>query len=61
VTVPFGTVRGRGDCRAGDGSEQPDAKLKAVTGILRDMPALPAEWLELCEFCARYYQTRWVK
>ncbi|MDA8259078.1 MAG: primosomal protein N' [Betaproteobacteria bacterium] len=37
-------------------SEQPDAKLKTVTAILRDMPALPDEWLALCEFCARYYQ-----
>jgi primosomal protein N' len=31
-------------------SEQPDAKLKDVEAILRDMPALPAEWLALCDF-----------
>ena len=37
-------------------SEQPEAKLKEVSAVLRDMPPLPAEWLALCEFCARYYQ-----
>ncbi len=58
VTVPFGK-----GCKTGmiislaAVSEQPDAKLKTVTAILRDMPALPGEWLALCEFCARYYQT----
>ena len=38
-------------------SEQPAEKLKPVTAILRDMPALPPDWLALCEFCARYYQS----
>jgi primosomal protein N' (replication factor Y) len=38
-------------------SEQPADKLKPVTAILRDMPALPPDWLALCEFCARYYQS----
>ena len=37
-------------------SEQPADKLKAVTAILRELPRLPADWLALCEFCARYYQ-----
>ncbi|MBI5108403.1 MAG: primosomal protein N' [Rhodocyclales bacterium] len=37
-------------------SEQPLDKLKPVAAILRDMPALPPDWLALCEFCARYYQ-----
>lgn len=37
-------------------SDQPVEKLKAVTVILRDMPRLPADWLAMCEFCARYYQ-----
>jgi primosomal protein N' (replication factor Y) len=37
-------------------SEQPVEKLKPVLEILRDMPALPRPWFELCEFCARYYQ-----
>ena len=58
VTVPFGTASRTGVIIAlVQASEQPDAKLKTVTAILRDMPALPADWRELCEFCARYYQT----
>jgi primosomal protein N' (replication factor Y) len=57
VTVPFGTgLRTGVIVELATGSEQPDARLKEVTAILRDMPALPAEWLALCEFCARYYQ-----
>ena len=58
VTVPFGTGSRTGlIIEVTTASEHPDAKLKAVTEILRDMPALPPEWLALCEFCARYYQT----
>ena len=58
VSVPFGTgVRSGVIVGLATASEQPDAKLKEVTAILRDMPALPAEWLALCDFCARYYQT----
>jgi len=58
VTVPFGKGSRTGVIvELATASEHPDAKLKAVTAILRDMPALPAEWLALCEFCARYYQT----
>ncbi|MCM2307507.1 MAG: primosomal protein N' [Sulfuritalea sp.] len=58
VTVPFGTALRTGVIVAiATASEHPDGKLKSVTAILRDMPALPAEWLALCEFCARYYQT----
>ena len=37
-------------------SNQPTEKLRAVTGILRDMAPLPSEWISLCKFCARYYQ-----
>ena len=37
-------------------SDQPAEKLKPATAILRDMPPLPADWIALCEFCARYYQ-----
>ncbi len=58
VTVPFGRGSKVGvivACLVS--SEQPVDKLKAVTEILRDMPPLPPEWLALCEFCARYYQT----
>ena len=58
VTVPFGKASRTGVIVAlAAASEHPDGKLKSVTAILRDMPALPAEWLALCEFCARYYQT----
>ncbi|MDP1610117.1 MAG: primosomal protein N' [Sulfuritalea sp.] len=58
VTVPFGKASRTGVIVAlAAASEQPIDKLKAVTAILRDMPALPTEWLALCEFCARYYQT----
>ena len=37
-------------------SDHPVEQLKPVVEILRDMPALPDDWLALCEFCARYYQ-----
>ncbi len=58
VTVPFGAGSRTGVIvGVAQASEQPPAKLKTVTAILRDMPALPAEWLALCDFCARYYQT----
>ncbi len=35
-------------------SEQPADKLKTAE-LIADLPALPADWLELCSFCARYY------
>ena len=58
VSVPFGKGSRTGVIVGlAAASEQPDAKLKAVTAILRDMPALPADWLALCEFCASYYHT----
>ena len=58
VTVPFGNGSRTGVIlELAMTSEQPVGKLKAVTEILRNMPALPPEWLALCEFCARYYQT----
>jgi primosomal protein N' (replication factor Y) len=57
VTVPFGAASRTGVIVAvAAASEHPDGKLKVVTAILRDIPPLPAEWLALCEFCARYYQ-----
>ena len=56
VTVPFGTVSRTGVIVALAAASEHD-KLKAVTAILRDMPALPAEWLAMCDFCARYYQS----
>ena len=36
-------------------SDVPLAKLKSVESILRDLPALPADWFRLMEFCASYY------
>jgi primosomal protein N' (replication factor Y) len=41
VTVPFGTASRTGVIVAGAASEQPDAKLKEVMAILRDMPPCP--------------------
>ncbi|MEW6515098.1 MAG: primosomal protein N' [Pseudomonadota bacterium] len=35
-------------------SDQPDDKLKTAE-LIDDLPALPADWVELCRFCARYY------
>jgi primosomal protein N' (replication factor Y) (superfamily II helicase) len=35
-------------------SDQPADKLKSAE-LIADLPALPADWLELCSFCARYY------
>src|SRR3990167_4717901 len=58
VTVPFGTGSRTGIIiELATASEQPGGKLKTVTAILRDMSVLPPQWLALCEFCARYYQT----
>jgi primosomal protein N' (replication factor Y) len=58
ANVPFGRALKTGVVIGfADASEQPVDKLKPVAAILRDMPALPADWLALCEFCARYYLT----
>ena len=35
-------------------SDQPAEKLKTAE-ILEGLPVLPADWIELCRFCARYY------
>jgi primosomal protein N' (replication factor Y) len=35
-------------------SDHPDAKLKSAE-LIDNLPALPADWLALCQFCARYY------
>ena len=37
-------------------SDQPAEKIKPVRELLRDLPPLPADWIALCEFAARYYQ-----
>ncbi len=57
--VPFGAA-GRGGSKIGvvaavtGASDQPADKLK-VAELVEDLPVLPADWLELCRFCARYY------
>ncbi len=57
VSVPFGRGEKVGVIVAVlDESDQPVDKLKAALTILRDMPRLPADWLAVTEFCARYYQ-----
>lgn len=59
VRVPFG----RGDksgvivALPGD-AEVASARLKPVHHIQRDVPPLPADWLELVGFVARYYHAR---
>ncbi|WP_369335717.1 primosomal protein N' [Halomonas sp. ND22Bw] len=56
VRVPFGPRRVVGvvvECR--DDSDLPLAKLKPIEDRLDDAP-LPADWLWLCRFTARYYQ-----
>jgi primosomal protein N' (replication factor Y) len=57
VRVPFGNGEKVGvivDLVAT--SEHAPGKLKPAGEILRGLPALPRDWLELCEFCSRYYQ-----
>ena len=60
VKVPFGRGERNGlivglACAAdGEGGIDP-ARLKTVLHIQRDVPPLPADWLELVAFVARYY------
>ena len=57
VSVPFGRGVKTGVIVGwAANSEQPADKLKPLAAILRELPRLPADWLALCEFCARYYQ-----
>jgi len=53
--VPFGSGSKIGvvvsTVEAGD---QPAEKLKTAE-LIEELPLLPADWLELCQFCARYY------
>ncbi len=56
VKVPFGRGERTGLIVAlGDEAEVEPARLKAVQHIQRAVPALPADWLELVGFVARYY------
>jgi len=57
VRVPFGSAEKIGVIVAvTDSSEQAPDKLKQAAEILREIPALPQDWLALTEFCSRYYQ-----
>ncbi len=37
-------------------SEHEADKLRPAGEVLRGLPAMPRDWLELCEFCSHYYQ-----
>jgi primosomal protein N' (replication factor Y) len=57
VRVPFGNGEKIGVIVGlAASSEHAPGKLKPAGEILRDLPALPRDWIELCEFCSRYYQ-----
>ena len=57
VRVPFGR-----QSKIGIVVELPQAsdfapdQLKAIEVVLRDLPALPADWFALAQFCSAYYQ-----
>jgi primosomal protein N' (replication factor Y) len=56
ATVPFGKGTKIGVVVAVQGhSDQPEDKLKTAE-LIDGLAVLPADWLGLCEFCARYYQ-----
>ena len=57
VRVPFGRGEKTGlIVGLPDAADLPVERLKPVIAIQREAPALPADWLELVEFAARYYQ-----
>jgi primosomal protein N' (replication factor Y) len=57
VRVPFGRGEKTGLIVAlPDVADLPVERLKPVIAIQRDAPALPADWLAMVEFAARYYQ-----
>jgi len=57
VVVPFGrkTMVGLVVELAAE-SEVPASKLRSAERILRDIPPLGGDWLELVRFCSKYYQ-----
>ena len=55
VRVPFGSGEKLGVIVAVAATSE-HAKLKPAGEILRELPALPSDWLALAEFCSRYYQ-----
>ena len=57
VRVPFGTSEKVGVIIAiSETSDHAADKLKPAGEVLRSLPPLPTDWLELTEFCSRYYQ-----
>jgi len=57
VRVPFGRQSKIGILvELAPASEIPLAQLKSIEAVLRDLPAMPADWFRLSEFCAAYYQ-----
>jgi primosomal protein N' (replication factor Y) len=55
VKLPFGSSEKIGVVvELAEASDQPADKLKTAV-LLPELPSLPADWLELCGFCARYY------
>lgn len=63
VVVPFGAGRRVGVILAvlplqdtSDPAAPDPAKLKSAETILRDLPPLPRDWMDLCLFAASYYQ-----
>ncbi len=57
IRVPFGSGQKIGlIIEVTTESDQPPTKLKSALEIDRDIPVLPADWIDLCRFCARYYQ-----
>ena len=63
VVVPFGSGRRVGLILAvlpllddSDPSAPDPAKLKPAETVLRDLPPLPQDWIDLCLFAASYYQ-----
>jgi len=57
VRVPFGRQSKIGVVvDLPESSDFPVAQLKSIDVVLRDLPALPADWFRLAEFCSSYYQ-----
>lgn len=63
VVVPFGTGRRVGLILAvlpreivGDDAGPAANQLKSAESVLRDLPPLPGDWVDLCLFAASYYQ-----
>lgn len=56
VRVPFGTGQKTGIILAlADSTSVAAEKLKSVGEVMREIPPLPADWIALIQFAARYY------